>query len=1100
MRVLHAPSNRRVRPIILALSLTVLLCAPAKAQGDSTTNGSDVVAQASINPQTIRLPMTDGNDIRFLRTSDEAGMSQIRVAHQAQDDQGFMWFGTQYGLDRYDGYKFKAFTPDPTQVNSLSGGYVYSLFKDRSGALWVGCDQFLDRFDAVRETFTHYRIGGENSSPLSSVVVHISQDRAGVLWLATGRGLYGVLPDTGRIIHHFIHDPLNPASLSSNDVELTTEDRSGKFWIVDGGNVEEFDRGSGKVKLRIPLGASLLESSFCEDHLGVLWIGYTTGEGSGGLAGLDRKTHKLTHYSFYDSESGQTVQTGVSQILEDQQGILWLATMGQGLLKFDRENGRLIRYRNHPGEPDSLAEDRVISLAEDREGNIWAGLYAKAPNFFATQRPSFRPVLPEGINPNSIGENMVNAIYEDRQGLLWVGTTASLIRIDRKTGKYISYRPPGSGMDNDIVSITEDHSGIIWVGANGHGLYRFDPRTGQFRVYQHNPADHWSLSNNTIIRLFIDRAGTMWLATWNGLDRFDSATGRFAVYKRDPHSQSEQYYDIAEDKSGAFWLGGNSGLQRFDPATGKFKGFEHQLGVSSSLSDERVTSVAIDHSGQVWAATHSGLDRLDRKNATFTTYYSKDGLASNRVHCLLEDQRGVLWMSTSRGISSFDPVLKTFKNYSMADGLPGTDLTGWRTCFESPAGEMFFGGFSGATAFYPDQVGESSYVPRIVLTDFRLAGVSVNVGAGSPLKKSISYTRSLVLTHQQSMFSLEFSALSYSNSAMNRYRYMLRGLDSDWHQVGSEERLVSYTTLPPRIYEFRVQGATSTGPWSEPGVALQIEILPPWWGMWWFRVACAATLVLLAWSAYYYRLNQVAQRFNVRLAERTRIARELHDTLLQSFHGLTFRFQAARNMLPGRPEEAIQALDGALIRADQALAESQDAIHDLRSEPVAQGDLAYLLKVMGQELGGSQNANRDSPNFLVTVEGERQTVSPILQDEIYRIAREVLRNAFRHARASQIEAEIRYDDRLLRLRIRDNGRGIDPEVLKEGGRAGHWGLPGIRERAERIGARLDFWSEAGAGTEVELTVPADAAYETSPARRRSWFSGESRKLKVKSQR
>ncbi len=228
-------------------------------------------------------------------------------------------------------------------------------------------------------------------------------------------------------------------------------------------------------------------------------------------------------------------------------------------------------------------------------------------------------------------------------------------------------------------------------------------------------------------------------------------------------------------------------------------------------------------------------------------------------------------------------------------------------------------------------------------------------------------------------------------------------------------------------------------------------------------------------------------RLEVRVGERTRIARELHDTLLQSLHGLMFRFQAARNMLPRRPEEAMQALDGALTRADQALAESQDAIRDLRSQPVAQGDLAYLLTAAGQELAGSQDGNGDSPNFSVTVEGERQTVSPILQDEVYRIAREVLRNAFRHARARQLEAEIRYDDRLLRLRIRDGGKGVDPEVLMKGGRDGHWGLAGIRERAERFGARVDFWSEAGAGTEVQLTVPASVAYAAHTARRRWWF-------------
>jgi signal transduction histidine kinase len=243
-------------------------------------------------------------------------------------------------------------------------------------------------------------------------------------------------------------------------------------------------------------------------------------------------------------------------------------------------------------------------------------------------------------------------------------------------------------------------------------------------------------------------------------------------------------------------------------------------------------------------------------------------------------------------------------------------------------------------------------------------------------------------------------------------------------------------------------------------------------------------MLVSLWFAYRLHLRRITWKFNVRLeervGERTRIARELHDTLLQSFHGLLFRFQAARNMLPRRPEEAIQALDGALERTERALAEGRGAIQDLRAEPSVHGDLEHLLTATGQELAGSQDANLCAPSFRVTAEGEKRTLSPILQDEVYRIAREVLRNAFQHARAHLIEAEIRYDDHLLCLRIRDDGQGIDPKVQKEGRRAGHWGLPGVRERAQRIGAQLDFWSEAGAGTEVQLTVPAAVAYETSP--------------------
>jgi signal transduction histidine kinase len=328
---------------------------------------------------------------------------------------------------------------------------------------------------------------------------------------------------------------------------------------------------------------------------------------------------------------------------------------------------------------------------------------------------------------------------------------------------------------------------------------------------------------------------------------------------------------------------------------------------------------------------------------------------------------------------------------------------------------------------------------------------------------------------------LSYSGLSLSFPTRVRFMYRLDGFDQSWTEPTSA-REATYTNLESGQYRFHVMASNSDGVWNSTEAILPFEVEPVLWQTWWFRMSCVVAFLVLLWALYQLRLRQVALQFNMRLeervSERTRIARELHDTLLQSFHGLMFRIQAARNMLPRRPEEAVQALDGAIARAEQAIAESRDAIQDLRSEPAAQSDLAHFLTAMGKELGSSHDGKSDSPNFSVTVEGKRQALSPILQVEVYRIAREVLRNAFRHAGAHQIEAEIRYDDRVLRLRIRDDGKGIDPKVLGEGGRAGHWGLTGIRERAKQIGARLDFWSEAGAGTEVQLTVPVSVDSET----------------------
>jgi len=323
---------------------------------------------------------------------------------------------------------------------------------------------------------------------------------------------------------------------------------------------------------------------------------------------------------------------------------------------------------------------------------------------------------------------------------------------------------------------------------------------------------------------------------------------------------------------------------------------------------------------------------------------------------------------------------------------------------------------------------------------------------------------------------IDYTALSLVAPEKIRFKYKLEGRDRDWQDVGNR-RQAFYSDLSPRNYRFRVLACNNSGVWNEAGAFFDFSIAPAYYQNAWFRASCMAVFLAMLWALYRYRLHQIAQQFNARLDERTRIARELHDTLLQSFHGLLFRFQAARNMLPRRLEEAIEALDGALDTAEQAIAEGRDAIQDIRSGPAVQNDLAQLLTATGQELARSQEVDHDPATFRVTVEGERQDLSPMAQDEVYRIAREVLRNAFRHARARQIEAEIRYDDRSLRLRIRDDGKGIDPKLL-DAGRDGHWGLPGMRERAEQIGARLDIWSEVGVGTEVDLRIPGAVAYGT----------------------
>jgi PAS domain S-box-containing protein len=844
--------------LVALLSATTLgMARDGAGRSDNRPVNPGMVRQAQVGPRTIILPVVDGKGLRFTRLSTDEGLSQTRIIQIVQDDQGFMWFGSQYGLNRYDGYTFKVFKHEPGRTDSLSGVFIYSLFKDRTGTLWIGCDEFLDKFDPVTETFTHYRIDTTGAQGETVPVTHISQDQTGRLWLSTSRGLYRFDPSTGGIVR-YRHDPNNPFSLSSDEIRTTGEDSQGTFWVGTSEGLDAFDRGTEKVTLHVPL-QNLSGTSFYEDRFGVFWIFQITG---GGLAVLDRKTNTLTQYSFHEGHLSDALQTGVMTMLEDRDGNLWFGTFGDGLVKFDRQEQKFFRYRNEPANPNSLGEDNVATLFQDREGNIWAGLHMMAPNRFSTTPPLFEKFKHEPGNPNSLSGTMVNGIHEDRAGILWISTINALNRVDRKTGQYTFYRTAGPGVSPRPTAIVEDRSGFLWIGSDNQGLTRFDPKTGEFRTFRHSPTDRFSLSSDYVTGLFIDHAGTLWATTFHGLNRFDPATSHFTVYEFDQQSAAQIDIEVKEDRQGTLWIGTHSaGLERFDPTTGRFTAiYKHNANDPTSLSNNRVNSVLFDHSGTMWVGTQEGLDKFDARTATFKTYYEQDGLPGNAVSCILEDERGRLWMSTNNGLSVFDPATQAFKSYSAADGLPGADLGGWGACFKSPSGEMFFGGFSGGVAFHPNKVVDSPYIPPVVLTDFRIFGRPVTVGTGSALSKSIGYTSAMSLSHDENIFSLEFSALSYFNSATNRYRYKLDGLDRQWHEVGSNQRLVTYTTLPAGRYTFRVQGATSRGAWSEPGLKLAVEILSPWWNTWWFRALCAAAFLALLWELYQVRIHQVRRQ------------------------------------------------------------------------------------------------------------------------------------------------------------------------------------------------------------------------------------------------
>jgi signal transduction histidine kinase/ligand-binding sensor domain-containing protein len=1021
-------------------------------------------ATGEVDHLPARIDLVDGLDIRFRRLSASAGLSQTRVSWVVQDKTGFIWFGTQYGLNRYDGYRSKVFKHEAGRPESLSCVYVRSLLVDHAGTLWVGCDRFLDRFDPASETFAHIQIYGNSPDQLSTPIDRIKEDHEGVLWLATARGLYKFDPATGRTAR-YSHDPGDQNSLSANRINVAAEDRQGRLWVASSGGLDEFDPKTGKVVRRAPLHAEV--SLFHEDESGTFWL--TGGDPSCALGSWNPQNDAVKCHTLNYSSRGVPSRAVVSEIIEARNGTLWFSSTG-GLLKFDRARNEVVRYHNNQLDSESLEADNLIFIYQDNEGNIWTCFQVAPPNFFSEGPMPFQNFT---YQRGSLANPLVTSIYEDHTGILWIGTMGGLNRIDRRAGTNIV--PPGSGVANEILSILEDPRGVLFCGTFHKGLQRIDRKTGTVSPYIPSASDD---GTDPIMQMIYDHAGDLWAAMYGGVERFEPATGKFVRYT--PENQNTiQYQKINEDRDGFLWLGAQTGLHRFDPRTGQFKIYEHHPDDPASLSDNRVNSVHFDHVGDLWVGTQDGLGRFDRRTGKFKNYYEKDGLAGDVVSCIQEDKHGVLWMGTNNGLSSFDPQSQKFQNFSAADGLPGQDLTGWGACNQSPSGEMFFGGFAGATAFYPGKIANSSFVPRTVLTDFRLFGNRVPIGGDSPLKQSVSRTESITLSHRQNIFSIEFSALSFFNSDTNRYRYRLSGIDQGWRYVGSDQRTATYTTLPVGTYAFEVQGATARGPWSEPGAKLRIEILPAWYQTLWFRSLCVAVFLLLLSAAYILRLKQLHYQFHsaieARVDERTRIARELHDTLLQSFNGLLLRFQAVSNLLPARPEEAKLRIDSAIEQASEAITEGRDAVYELRSTTLTTVDLGQAIGNFGRELlGGSSPGPR--PDFVLHVEGNPRPLNPIVRDEVYRLGIEALRNAVRHANARGIEVELHYGTDELLLRIRDDGIGIDPAILARDRKVGHWGLHGMRERATLIGAELKVWSQLNSGTEIELKIPGANAY------------------------
>jgi len=1003
------------------------------------------------------------------------------------------WCVSLYGLDRDSDISQYAHTSWKIRDGFLKG-YVLSIAQTQDGYLWLGTERGLFRFDGVRAV--PWPSLSKQQLP-SSYVAALLAAHDGTLWIGTGRGLASwkagkliVYPElAGQLVQTLLEDHEStvwaggfaytpPGTLCEirsgsthchggngrfgNGVLGLYEDSSRNLWT---GVLNGFWRWKpGPPQFYAITGEPYGIQHFAEDEDGSLLIP---------IAGTVARLRNGKVETAYRLPSAKHQGSG-ERILRDRDGALWVGTWSQGLVHL--REGSADRF----AQRDGLSGDLVTVLFEDRERNIWVGTTKGLDRFGSYSVATFSEQ--QGL---SGGGNAT--VLAARDGSIWFTPHSQLYRFEK--GQVTIYHQPGGGIEStaeeperrvrevtvadlpglEVASLFQDHEGRVWVAATGGVGYLQNDRFvsvnsvpgGVVEAMSGDPKSNlWiSIVDRGLFHLFGDKL--VQHIPWAALGRNDLAT----VLAVDPTLGGVW---LGFSKGGVAWLAEGQTRPSFvtDPA----------------FDQGRVSDLQFDREGALWVASEGGLSRI--KDGRVSTLTTKNGLPCNHIYWLAVDKEHSFWLYTSCGLiriarsdldawlASKSTDLKSVRA-TLFDETDGVTLHGdpsggpqGRAAI-SPDGKIWFPTVDGLSVIDPQHLSFNTVPPPVHIEEIVADDKGYDAANGLQLPPHV---------HN---LSIDYTALSMVVPEKVHFKVKLEGQDNDWRELANV-RHVEYTNLAPRNYRFRVMACNNSGVWNETGATLDFSIAPAYYQTTWFRLLSVAAFAGLLWALYQRRLHiirrQYAAGLEATVSERMRVARELHDTLLQSFQGAIFQFQAARNLLLRKADNAGAALDEAIQASEEAIQEGRSAIRDLRPEPAAQRDLPELLNVVGRELATPHEQNGHAPSYRVVVEGKQQDLSPMLQDEVYRISREVIRNAFSHAAASRIEVEIRYDQDQLRLRVRDDGKGIDPKVLA-GGQSGHFGIPGMRERAQRIGARLDFWSEVGAGTEVELTVPASMAYQ-----------------------
>ncbi len=972
----------------------------------------------------------------------EQGLSSSSVYAILQDRRGFMWFGTNNGLNKYDGYGFTVYRGDLPDTNFRRFNNCSRVYEDKSGMLWL-LGGVLTGFDeATGKVKNYYEL---------ALVADLHEDAAGTLWFATaGTGLnrfertsgtfaqYSLSNDTLFCICANSSDPggilwtggaggldrFDPANGTFTHVDQSSgyritaihKDRTGTLWIGTQEGVYTFDEATGDLRRcpvdgwRSALRWSDFVHSFFEDRNGNLWIG-----AGDELLRFERSKGKFVRFR-PDRFPLATAVMVENPICEDRRGVLWVRNLRRGLSRFDPANDTIVSYVHDPRDPSSLSDDAISEVYEDRSGTLWIGTVWGGVNKVDRARKAFTHYAHHPAYSWSLTHNTVHGICEDKRGQIWVATRGGLERFDRKTGRFTHFRhdpqDPHSLSSNIVLALLEDREGTIWVGTEASGLDRLelaDDRADgnvrvRFRHYTHDPGNPLSIGSNHIISLCEDRSGTIWIGTAGaGLDRFSKDSGIFVHYGSEPgdsNSLSTNWVNaICEDSKGRLWIGTAynpaGALHRLDRGTGTFVRFKEDQHPRGS-----VYSIHEDQAGTLWIGTTNDLNSFDPSTGTFTHSNISKHTGGNFITGIVEDNSGCLWLKYSEGVSKFNPLTGTFRSYDKSDVVPINPTWG-NACCTSRNGEMFFGGGNGFVRFHPDSIRDNPYVPPVVITDFKILDKPVS------LDTVISEKKALQLSYWDNVISFEFVALNYTSPEKNQYAYKLEGFDEDWTYCGTR-RYASYTNLDAGSYVFRVRGSNNDGVWNDEGTSIVVIIAPPWWKTAWAYVGYGAVGLLFLYALRRYDRKRTLLKHQLEMKDyEAEKVREVDVMKMRFFANISHEFRTPLTLILGPVEKLLSQTERTAEREDLTivrrsalrLLELINQIMDISKlesgrmkVQVEMMDLVPFLRAIVLSFVPFAERKQMGINF---VPAEESITGYVDRDKVHKIVTNLLSNAFK---------------------------------------------------------------------------------------------------------